>query len=69
MNETSKLYIEGGNLVGIKEVRRSHRGYIAKRLIPTIQKLEAKQFSEECTRITFREPIKVNEFGKQTYFI
>jgi hypothetical protein len=67
--ETSKLYIELGKKVNIKEVRFSHRGIIAKNILKYINRLELDDFAKSFKKIDVSiKGIKVNDNGS-TYYI
>ena len=67
--ETSKLYIELGRKVNIKEPRFSHRGIIAKKVLPYINTLELVEFARSFKKIDISiKGIKVNDNGS-TYYL
>ena len=61
MKETSKLFNKMGNKMGIKEVRKSHRGIIAKRVMPRVEAWELAMFEEQLVDMTPRPSIRVRD--------
>lgn len=67
--ETSKLYIELGKKVNIREPRYSHRGIIAKLIMSHINRLELNEFASHFKKIDVSiKGIKVTDNGS-TYYI
>lgn len=51
MKETSKIYRQMGEKVGIRAERISQRGIIARRFLQAYLELESELFTAQCRRI------------------
>lgn len=69
MNETSKLFTKMGHKIGLKEVKRSHRGYIAKRYMPKVEAFEMAEFEKAMVDLTPRHTIKVRAMNGEVSYI
>lgn len=65
--ETSKLFTTMGESIGLKEVKKTHRGYIAKTVLPRVEAWETSEFKKSFKRIQLRS-IKVNGLN-ETYYL
>ena len=61
--EKSKLFKTGGYGLGLKEVKRTHRGWIAKNLMAKVEKWADAEFVKAMPMISFRN-IPVYEGGR-----
>jgi len=67
--ETSKLFQTMGTSLGIKEVKRSHRGYIAKTVMPKVEAWELAMFEEQLIDMTPRHTIRVRDMNGEVSWI
>jgi len=67
--ERSKLFKTMGWAIGLKEVRKTHRGFIAKTVLPRVEAWEDFEFKKAMKRISFRYIKVTNPLTGEVNFI